>query len=250
MKKIATIAGAGVAALALGASVVSPAIAAPLHSAGHSQHGRGDRVTGPEAQQAIDAAIAAVPGTADHAHKTADGGYRVMVRTSDGTTVMVTLDAAFAVTGQQEVTGRGKGRVTDDERSKASDAAVAAVPGATVLKVHKSRDGGFDVLVRTSDGVRKLVVLDADYGVVSVQDAKAHKHRGHHKGADVTGEAAAKAEAAALGAVPGGTVRDVHKKGAGYHVLVEKADGSKVLVTLDADFGVKDTKSFRVRTAA
>ena len=261
MNKFGTIAGASVMAIALGAGVVGSATAAsaaPKDKAGHSQDRKGDRVTGPEAQQAIDAALAAVPGTADHAHKTVDGGYTVKVETADGKTIIVTLDASFTVTGQQEVTGKGgkggkdKIAVTDQEKTKASEAALVAVPGGTVLEVKKDRDGGFGVIVRTSDGVKKLVKLDSNYTLLFVQDAKG-KGKGRHgkhggQGTEVTGEAYTKAEAAALTAVPGGTVVDVHQKGTSYHVLVKKADGTKVLVTLDANFSVTDTKEFTMKT--
>lgn len=243
MNRIATIAGASLAAVALGTGVASTATAAPLHG---PRLERADRVTGPQAQKAIDAALAAVPGTADHAHKTSDGGYVVRVKTTAGKTVIVRLDANFVVTGQHEATG--KRAVSDEQKAKASDAALVAVPGATVLDVRKDKADGFGVLVRTADGVKKVVKLDASYAVVSVQDAK--QGRGHHKGADVTGEAFSKAEAAALSAVPGGTVVHVHKKGSGYHALVKKSDGTAVVVTLDANFAVTGTKAFGLRSAA
>ncbi len=255
MNRIATIAGASVMTAALSAGLVggvTAASAAPANKAGQNQNGKGDRVTGAEAQQAIDAALAAVPGTADHAHKTADGGYVVKVDTADGKTVIVRLDASFVVTGQQEVTGRGRGAVTAEEKTKASDAALAAVPGATVLEVKKDRDGGFGVIVRTSDGVKKLVRLDSSFALVSVQDAqkgRGGKHGRHGgQGTEVTGEACTKAEAAALTAVSGGTVVEVRLKGTTYHVLVKKTDGTKVCVTLDANFAVTGTKEFRVKT--
>lgn len=249
MKKIATIAGASVTALAMGVGLVgASAVAAAPHD--RTTH-KADRLTGSEAEQAIAAALAAVPGTADHAHKTADGGYRVKVETAEGKTIIVTLDSAFIVTGQQEATGKKRTPVTDEERTKASEAALAAVPGATVLEVSKTRDAGFAVVVRTSDGVKKIVKLDSSYTLVSVQDAKKGKrgkHGRHAKGAEVTGEELAKAEAAALTAVPGGTVVDVHKKGSSYHVLVKKTDGTKVHVTLAADFTVTATTSFTMKT--
>lgn len=252
MKKISTITGAGIMAVALGAGLVggaTAASAAPKDNAGPSLSGKGDRVTGTEAQKAIEAALAAVPGTADHAHRTADGGYRVKVDSADGRTIVVTLDAGFLVTGQQEVTGKGThNRVTDEEKAKTSEAALAAVPGATVLQVKKNRDGGFGVIVRTTDGVKKVVTLDANLAMVSVQDAKGRhgKHSGH--GREVTGQAYAKAEAAALTAVPGGTVVEVRLKGTRYQVLVTKTDGTKVCVTLDEGFAVTGTKEFTMRT--
>lgn len=252
MFKISTITGAGVAAVAVGLGLVGAATVATAAPGGHHQNQdrQGTRVTGSVAQQAIDAALAVVPGTADHVHATADG-YRVKVQTVDGNTIIVSVDAAFVVTGQQEL--RGKVPLTDAQRTSAAEAASAAVPGGSVLEVRADRDGGFRVLVRTSEGMKKMVTLDSSYAVTSVKDAKKGHGRGkgrHGKGAQVTGEAYTRAEAAALTAVPGGTVVDVHQRGTVYHVLMKRADGTKVCVTLDADFQVTDTASFRLTTAA
>jgi hypothetical protein len=59
----------------------------------------------------------------------------------------------------------------------------------------------------------------------------------------LTGSDAAKAKAAALGAVPGGTVIRVESDSAGatYEAHVSKADGSVVTVKLDASFNVTAT---------
>lgn len=59
----------------------------------------------------------------------------------------------------------------------------------------------------------------------------------------LTGDAAAKAQAAALKAVPGGTVERVQNdaEGATYEAHVTKADGSEVTVKMDASFKVTDT---------
>ena len=202
MLKISTIAGASVAAVAVGVGLVSGATAATAQPGGNhqnqNQNRQGDRVT-----------------------------------------------------DQREM--RGKVPFTDVQRTSASEAAVTAVPGGTVLEVRADRDGGFRVLVRTSEGMKKMVTVDSSYAVTSVKDAKQGHGRGkgpHGKGTDVTGEAYTKAEAAALTAVPGGTVVDVHQRGTVYHVLVKKADGTKVCVTLDATFQVTDTASFRLQTAA
>lgn len=184
MRKIATFTATGIAAIALGAGLVGAATAAsaaPLHQSDKGLHSRSDRLTGEQAQKAIEAALAAVPGTADHAHTTVDG-YRVKVITADGTRIIVTLDTSFVVTGQQNAgPGRKGGDVTDEEKTKATEAALAAVPGATVLDVHKARASGFAVMVRTGDGVKKVVKLDSSYALISVQDAKKGKARGHGK---------------------------------------------------------------------
>ena len=109
MKKIGTIAAASVTAFALGASIAGGAVVANADTGNRSDRGPGDMVTGTDAQKAIDAALAAVPGTADHAHKTADGQYLVMVTTSDNKRIVVKLDANFTVVDQQEVTGTHRG---------------------------------------------------------------------------------------------------------------------------------------------
>lgn len=253
MKKIGTVAGASVAAFALGASLAGGIVVASADTnsdtSSTGQHGPGELVTGTDAQKAIDAALAAVPGTADHAHRTPDGTYLVMVTTTDGTRFVVRLDANFSVLDTQKVTGRGPGHrgpgtpATGENRTKASDAALAAVPGATVLEVFVRDDGGFAVLVRTDKGVKKVVLLDDTFAVQSIDTAP--KHRGKHRGMGkhVTGAAFTKAQAAALSKVDG-TVMDVHKKGSRYYAMVRKTDGSMVIVVMNADFEVTGTKSF------
>ena len=202
MITIKTATGAGVAAFALGATTLfggaAIANAAPKDNVKVSTqaHKHADRVTGEEAQKAIDAALAEVPGTADHAHKTTDGGYLVKVKTTGGKTVVVTLNSAFEVTGTKEMTRKDKGgkhkggkhkggkhkgdriAITAEEKASAEAAALAEVPGATVDHVRKTKDGGYIVEVRTSDGTKKIVKLDASFAVTGVDDAKAGgKHR-------------------------------------------------------------------------
>jgi len=194
MITLKTATGAGVAAFAIGATTLfggaAIANAAPKDQTKVSAqtHKHADRVTGEEAQRAIDAALAEVPGTADHAHKTADGGYLVKVKTTEGKTVVVTLNSAFEVTGTKEMTRKDKGSkhkgdriaITAEEKASAEAAALAEVPGATVDHVHKTKDGGYIVEVRTSDGTKKIVKLDASFAVTGVDDAKAGgKHRRH-----------------------------------------------------------------------
>ena len=194
MITLKTATGAGVAAFAIGATTLfggaAIANAAPKDQTKVSAqtHKHADRVTGEEAQKAIDAALAEVPGTADHAHKTADGGYLVKVKTSEGKTVVVTLNSAFEVTGTKEMTRKDKGgkhkgdriAITAEEKASAEAAALAEVPGATVDHVHKTKDGGYIVEVRTSDGTKKIVKLDASFAVTGVDDAKAGKKHGRH----------------------------------------------------------------------
>ena len=194
MITLKTATGAGVAAFAIGATTLfggaAIANAAPKDQTKVSAqtHKHADRVTGEEAQKAIDAALAEVPGTADHAHKTADGGYLVKVKTADGKTVVVTLNASFEVTGTKEMTRKDKGgkhkgeriAITAEEKAGAETAALAEVPGATIDHVHKTKDGGYVVEIRTSDGTKHIVKLDSSFTVTGVDDAKAGKKHGRH----------------------------------------------------------------------
>lgn len=75
--------------------------------------------------------------------------------------------------------------------------------------------------------------------------------QGGHKGANgvteelLTGDTAQKATAAALAAVPGGTVQRVETdaEGAAYEAHMLKADGTPVTVKMSADFTVTGTET-------
>jgi len=276
VKKIGTVAGASIAAFAVGATVAggiaiatadtpsSPAtqntsnqdygyMGGPMHGRGPmGERGPGELVTGEDAQTAIDAATAAVPGTADHVHKDADGNYLVMVTKTDGTRVVVVLDADFAVVEQRDMPAGGPGHgpgapATDEQSQKVTDAVKAQFPQATVLQVFVRDDDGFAALMRTDTGKKKVVLLDENYAITSVETPRKRGHhgeRGHGPmGRDVTGAAFKKAEAAALDEVAGGTVMDVHKKGKKYYAFVKKDDGSMVIVVMNAQFTVTNTKT-------
>ncbi len=197
MSTIKTITGASFAAVAIGATTIlggaSIANAAPKDGVKVAVSHKADKgkraplVTGEEAQKAIDAALAEVPGTADHAHKTDAGNYLVKVKTADGKTIVVTLNSSFKVTDTKEPTRKDKGdkgvAITDEEKAKAEAAALAEVPGATVHHVHKKSDGTYVVEIRTTDGKKQIVKLDASFAVTGVDDAKTggkHRKGGRH----------------------------------------------------------------------
>jgi uncharacterized membrane protein YkoI len=271
MKKIGTVAGASIAAFAVGATLAggltiatadtnsTPSSDTPAtqgYGPGPMGHrGPGEIVTGDDAQKAIDAALAAVPGTADHVHKDAGGNYLVMVTTSDSKRVVVVLDANFAVIDQREMPAGGPGGpghgpgtpATEEQTTQATDAVLAKYPAATVLHVFVRDGEGYAVLMRTDKGRKKVVLLDEEYAIQSVESPRKrgpHGKRGHGPlGRDVVGPTFTKAEAAALDEVPGGTVMDVHKKGKKFYAMVKKEDGSIVIVVMNSDFEVTNTKA-------
>ena len=271
MKKIGAVAGASIAAFAVGATLAGGLTIAtadsnsdstpttPAQGYGPGQmggpmghRGPGEIVTGEDAQKAIDAALAVVPGTADHVHKDASGNYLVMVTTSDNTHTLVVLDANFAVVEQKDMPAGGPGHgpgtpATDEQTQKATDAVLAEYPAATVLHVFVRDGEGYAVLMRTDNGKKKVVLLDEKYTIQSVENPRKrgpHGKRGHGPlGHDVTGPNFKKAEAAALDEFPGGTVMDVHKKGKKFYAMVKKADDSMVVVVMNADFKVTGKKA-------
>lgn len=134
------------------------------------------------------------------------------------------------------------GQLDAATEAKVKDAALAAVPGATFEHAHQERDGGYGALLAKADGTKVLVHEDANFKVTSVEDpAPARGPRGDHGDrTPLDADTAAKVEAAAKAAVPDATVEHTGKDrdGDGYVAMMEKADGTHVLVHEDANFKV------------
>src|SRR3954454_8265041 len=107
--------------------------------------------------------------------------------------------------------------LTGDTKTQAEAAALAAVPGGEVDKSFAAAAGNPDgaayvVVVEQSDDAYVRVLEDATFKVIKTVDAPArHGHGpGGPHGDDLTGDTKTQAEAAALNAVPGGTVGHSH----------------------------------------
>jgi uncharacterized membrane protein YkoI len=135
---------------------------------------------------------------------------------------------------------------TDAERATA--AALEAVPDGTVIRVETDADGvaAYEAHVRKADGTHVDVYLDENFTVVSTEERAGRGPggpggpggRGPH-GTPLTGADAEAATAAALAAVPEGTVLMVEGEDDGtYEAHVRKADGTMVEVTMDSNFAV------------
>jgi uncharacterized membrane protein YkoI len=144
-------------------------------------------LTGAAAEDAIAAALEAVPGgTVLRVETDSDGGgvYEAHVRRADGTEVVVLLDKEFAVLSVEEFTGRGghgprggKGGpgetpLTGDKAEKATAAATAAVSGGTVIRVETDANDGatYEAHVRRADGTEVIVLMDGDFTVTAVEE--------------------------------------------------------------------------------
>lgn len=158
--------------------------------------------------------------------------------------------------GQQGERQRGampqQEQVTGAVAQKVTDAVQAKVPGATVQRVEKDPQG-YHAHITKSDGTQARVQLDANFAVTSVDTGGGrmggHRGRGGDRPADVTGDTLSKITAAVTAKLPGAKVDHAHKArtGTGYEAHVVKSDGTRVRVTLDAQFQVTATSADTMR---
>lgn len=90
--------------------------------------------------------------------------------------------------GGHTANGKTEELLTGDTATKVTEAALAAVPGATIERVETDADGAvYEAHLVTSDGKHQTVTFDADYKVVEIQDGGmggpggmggGHGHRG------------------------------------------------------------------------
>src|SRR5262245_50425219 len=175
------------------------------------------------------------------------GGYGVASAASGkGTKAASTTKTTTQRTDETPLTG--------DTLAKATAAALAKVPGGKVVRAETEADGNaaYEVHMTDASGAPVTVYLDKDFNVVGV-DTRTHvggRHGGggHHHGggqrsdeAPLTGDALAKASAAALAKVPGGKVVRAETDADGvalYEVHMTDASGAPTTVYLDKDFNV------------
>jgi uncharacterized membrane protein YkoI len=73
--------------------------------------------------------------------------------------------------GPHSANGITEQLLTGDDLTKATDAANAAVPGATIDRAETDAEGAaFEVHMTKADGSRVTVKLDADFSVANVED--------------------------------------------------------------------------------
>jgi uncharacterized membrane protein YkoI len=150
-------------------------------------------------------------------------------------------------------------QLTGDTAAKVKAAALAKVPGGTVLRAESGGHGGaaYHVHVRKPDGTEVVVLVDASFEATSVETRPAGGRGGPgHRGgpgrrADekaLSGDTAAKVKAAAEQKVPGATVLRVETDadhGSPYEAHVRKSDGTEVEVLVNEDFEVTAVNEMR-----
>jgi uncharacterized membrane protein YkoI len=141
--------------------------------------------------------------------------------------------------------------LTGDTADKVKAAALAKVPGGTVLRVEEGGPSGskYHAHVRKSDGSEVVVLVNASFEATAVQTGGpgGRGDRDHGPGGPreaqeaLTGDTAAKVKAAAEAKVSGGTVERVENdadSSSPYEAHVTKADGTEVVVLVDSSFNV------------
>ena len=136
--------------------------------------------------------------------------------------------------------------VSGGDRDRVGAAAVQAVGGGTVLDVEAGDDEGdaaYEAEVRRTDGSEVEVMLDKDLKVIAQDAAEADAAEAEETPERaLTAAERGSAEAAAVAAVPGGTVTSVEAGDDGsavaYQVEVRAADNAEWDVELDAAFKV------------
>ena len=132
-----------------------------------------------------------------------------------------------------------------DVAAQVTAAAQAAVPDGTIDRVETDNDGVYEAHVTKVDGTHVIVQIGADYTVTGTIDQPQGGPGGHGGGPGagetaLEGDTAASVTAAAQAAVPDGTILRVETDSAGspYEAHVSKADGTQVVVKVDASFTV------------
>jgi uncharacterized membrane protein YkoI len=161
------------------------------------------------------------------------------------TTTTTTTTTTAAQTGHAPET-----ELTGDVAAKAKAAAVAKVGGttgrATTENDSDNSAAAYEVFVTKADGTHVKVIEDKNYNVLSVETGHGPHGFGHDRGGngetELTGDVAAKAEAAAVAKAGGtaerATTENDNSNAAAYEVHVTKADGTHVEVILDKNYNV------------
>lgn len=143
--------------------------------------------------------------------------------------------------------------LTGDVAAQVTAAAQAAVPDGTIDRVETDNDGVYEAHITKADGTHVIVQVGADYAVTATIDQPQGGPGGHGGPGNggpgsgetlLTGDTAASVTAAAQAAIPDGTIVRVEtdSDGSPYEAHVTKADGTEVVVKVDASFTVTATE--------
>ena len=173
-----------------------------------------------------------------------NGGTTAPSTTEDNSGGSTTPDAGA---GEDKPARAPETELTGEVAEKVKAAALAAVPGGTIIRVETDNDGSpYEAHVRTAEGTEVVVKVNDAFEVTATEEGG-----GRHGGkrgpggpgpgeTALTGDVATKVTAAAQAAVPVGTFLRVEtdNDGSPYEAHVRKADGTMVEVKVNESFEV------------
>jgi uncharacterized membrane protein YkoI len=186
--------GLASAASGKGGSTSGATTTSTTNDNGKKQHGTEHALTGDTLGKVSAAALAKVPGgKVVRAETDADGNaaYEVHMTNSSGAPVTVYVDKSFTVVSVDTNARGGRGPhgdrgprgdetpLTGDALGKATSAALAKVPGGTVVRAEADADGdaAYEVHMTNASGTPVTVHLDKSFAAVSVDT---DRHDGGH----------------------------------------------------------------------
>ena len=146
-----------------------------------------------------------------------------------------------------------------DVAAKVKAAALAKVPGATVLRTEAGGPDGaaYHAHIKTSDGKLQVVLVDSSFNATAVQADQGRPGRGpggrghggpggrHGDETPLTGDTKAKVEAAVLAKYAGATIVRTETNSDGsapYESHIKTSDGKELEVHVSKDFTVLDAR--------
>ncbi|MEZ5118080.1 MAG: hypothetical protein R2737_17610 [Candidatus Nanopelagicales bacterium] len=151
-------------------------------------------------------------------------------------------------TGRPGGPGMGEEALTGETADKVTAAAQAELPNATIERVETDSDGVYEAHAIKADGTHVIVQIDENFQVTAVVEMPAPgEGRGPGMGPGgpgpgetlLEGDTADKVTAAAQAELPNATIERVETDSDGvYEAHAIKADGTHVVVKVDADFQV------------
>ena len=139
--------------------------------------------------------------------------------------------------------GMNETPLTGADAEKATAAALAAVPGGTVIRVESDSDGTYEAHVAKADGTEVEVKMDKDFNVTSVEEFTGRGGPGGMNETPLTGEKADKVKAAVKAEFPNAEILRVETDADGtYEAHITKADGTEIEVKLNKNFKITGTE--------
>jgi uncharacterized membrane protein YkoI len=138
-------------------------------------------------------------------------------------------------------------QLSADVAAKVKAAALAKVPGATVLRTEAGGPDGaaYHAHIKTSAGKLQVVLLDSSFNVTAVKTDQGRGHGGpggrHGDESPLAGDTKSKVEAAVLAKYPGATIVRTETNSDGsapYESHIKTSDGKELEVHVSKDFAV------------